>query len=119
MINADCMAWEGLAQGVKMAREMSAFPQMDEIERQIEQLAHDILADARRVEAMRRDCPQRLKEIEARVPQPSSAQLVNPLANLTALASDLRELSPDEFAAVEEVVSGERARREAKGPMSD
>lgn len=115
MMNRDCFAWEGLKSGVKMAREMSAFPELDEIEREIEQLARDILADPRRVEAMRRDCPKSLQEVEVRAPKPQTSQAATALADATGLARSLRELSDDEFSAVEEVVAGERARRNAQG----
>ena len=110
-MNRDCVAWEGLAQGVKMARSMSAFPEMDEIEREIEQLAHDILADPRRVEALRRDCPKLLQDVEARAPKPLTLAAANPFADPTALARSLRALGEEELSAVEEVVAGERARR--------
>src|SRR5438045_1142680 len=112
-MNRDCFAWEGYARGAKMAREMSAFPELDKIERDIEELAHDILADPRRVEAMQRDCPKSLQEVEARAAKPVPPQSANPFSDPTALARSLRELSEDEFAAVEEVVAGERARRDA------
>jgi hypothetical protein len=113
MMNRDCFAWEGLKSGVKMAREMSAFPELDEIEREIEQLAREILADPRRVEAMRRDCPKSLQEVEARAQKPPAPQAANPFADPTGLARSLRELGDDEFSTVEEVVAGERARRNA------
>lgn len=112
-MNRDCFAWEGLSHGMEMAREMSAFPELDQIEREIERLAHDILADPRRGEAMRCDCPKMLQEIEARAPKPPTPQATDPFADPTALARSLRELGEDEFSAVEEVVAGERARRAA------
>ena len=111
-MNRDCFAWEGYAEGAKMAREMSAFPELDGIERDIEQLAQDILADPRRIEAMRRDCPKLLKEVESRAAKPVP-QPANLLSDPTALGRSLRELSEEEFVAVEEVVAGERARRSA------
>ena len=111
-MNRDCFAWEGYAEGLKMAREMSAFPELDEIERDIEQLAHDIVADPRRVEAMRRDCPKLLQEVEARA-KPVTPESPNVFSDPTAVARSLRELSEEAFSAVEEVVAGERARRGA------
>lgn len=98
MMNRDCVAWEGYAQGAKMAREMSAFPELDEIERDIDQLARDILADPRRVEALRRDCPKYLEEVEARAPKPPMTLVAaGPLTDPTALAASLRGLSEEEF----------------------
>jgi hypothetical protein len=112
-MNRDCVAWEGYAEGVDMAREMSAFPEMDEIERNLDELARDILADPRRIDAMRRDCPELLEQVEARAPTLQTPQPANPFADPTGLARRLRELGEDQFFAVEEVVAGERARRAA------
>jgi hypothetical protein len=117
MMNADCFQWEGLMQGLKMAQRMKAFPQADDIDEKLDELAHAIMADARRVNAVRQDCPKRFAEIEQRISQPG----VQPFGDPSTFAKRAQLLNAEILDQLQAAVEGEKHRRtgEAGGRNAD
>jgi chromosome segregation ATPase len=95
------------------------FPQLDEMDQKLDNLAREIAADQRRLDAMKADCPEYHSEVQDRVAALNSAELApapdaDAVTDAAGLVSRLANMDEEAFLAVEQAVADERNRRQAR-----